>query len=304
MAAFSWVDGATILAVGGLLGLGYGVVAPWTDEGATELPGSATLFEMRSTDGLLWEGAASEVVAFGLEPELAQVGGELTLFYRGVRGLVEATEGLSGWEPEPLRTMGLPPGALYSPSVVSLPDGGERLYVGWTSDAEDGRPVISLVRSALRDEEGVWNFEQGACFAAPSLDELDVVAASEGGWRLYYTTRDEGLRSALSEDGRVFEDEEGSRLALGADPNVITQPDGSIRTWLMRNDGGWPGLLAADSKDGLRFRVNKQARHEPGVDQVRFHVPAASPAVWRSEDGNWRMIFAAPHQWGGSARDK
>lgn len=63
-----------------------------------------------------------------------------------------------------------------------------------------------------------------------SWPQPDVVAVP-GGYRMYYSAPDGGIRSAFSTDGLEWVEDEGRRLGMGQDPTVVRMPDGTYRMY-------------------------------------------------------------------------
>jgi hypothetical protein len=63
-----------------------------------------------------------------------------------------------------------------------------------------------------------------------SWRQPDVIAVP-GGYRMYYSAPEGGIRSAFSADGTEWMEDPGRRLDMGLDPTVVRMPDGTYRMY-------------------------------------------------------------------------
>ena len=96
----------------------------------------------------------------------------------------------------------------------------------------------------------------GAVIADPSAVELP-----DGRIRLYVFTEGQGVRSAISNDGINFQDEEGVRVKEGdaGQPRVLTTEDGKYRLFTTRSKE----IVSYLSDDGLNFTYEKRTKSTP-----------------------------------------
>jgi hypothetical protein len=75
-----------------------------------------------------------------------------------------------------------------------------------------------------------------------------VLRMSDGSFRMYAPSDQEGIISAVSRDGLVFTRENGVRMTIGGMPGALLLPDNRVRMFLAGN-----GIMSMISSDGLNF---------------------------------------------------
>jgi hypothetical protein len=138
------------------------------------------------------------------------------------------------------------------PAVTAVSSGTE---VNKTADEKPDEPGVRFV----------WSAESGSRFEGASVPY--VYRLADGRYRLYCGGQG-GIISAVSEDGLIFNKENGIRVSAGAqgsrdmitsDPTVVPLGDGRVRMYYKGGDGpGGPGeavhtVFSAVSSDGLGF---------------------------------------------------
>jgi hypothetical protein len=127
------------------------------------------------------------------------------------------------------------------------------------------------------------NFDQVQPVYSQNRDVVDpfVLAMSDGTFRMYMASDPEGIISATSSDGLVFNREDGVRSRAGGMPGALLLPDGRVRLFLAGN-----GIASQISGDGLTFTPE---------DGLRIPGPANSivdnPEPIRLADGSYLMLY-------------
>ncbi len=144
--------------------------------------------------------------------------------------------------------------------------------------AEDLGPIIR------------WPDVPGLSEGATIADHTTALTAS-GAVRLYFWTNqgkdlENGVRSAISNDGLAFEVEEGFRIAGPyGHPKLVVLPDGGIRMFHLMPGG----LGSSYSSDGLRFSLEEGLRisnADTGLDRV------GGMSVIALAEGGYRGYFS------------
>lgn len=116
----------------------------------------------------------------------------------------------------------------------------------------------------------------------------DATAAqlSDGAVRLYVFAQDQGIRSALTRDGRTFTVEEGARISdQGFGMPRVAALEGS---WLLLGIS-MGGIGSAHSRDGLDFQLDDSLL----VTGSAHDVSALSgPSIVAAPQGGWRMYYS------------
>jgi hypothetical protein len=129
-----------------------------------------------------------------------------------------------------------------------------------------------------------------AVYTQPATMVDPFVLPMPGGlFRAYVPSQDEGLISALSDDGLAFTREDGARLPVGVTggmPGALLLPDNRVRLFVNGPNDGEDGIFSLMSDDGLNFTVEGGMRvpAPPG-----FIVNDAQPI--RLLDGSYLMLY-------------
>ena len=121
----------------------------------------------------------------------------------------------------------------------------------------------------------------GGVIADPSAVELP-----DGRIRLYVFTEGQGVRSAISNDGINFQDEEGVRVKEGdaGQPRVLTTEDGKYRLFTTRSKE----IVSYLSDDGLNFTYEKKI-----IEASEFGLTSlSSPAIIKLPTNTYRMYVS------------
>jgi len=136
-------------------------------------------------------------------------------------------------------------------------------------------------------EDGI-HFDKPEAIYTQTVTMVDpfVLRLADGSFRLYVPSVNEGILSAVSDDGINFRFEPGVRLTDGGMPGALLLPDNRVRLFLAGGNDGVPGIFSAISSDGLKFTV------EPGVRlpaPPRSIIDNAQPI--RRADGTYLMLY-------------
>lgn len=128
----------------------------------------------------------------------------------------------------------------------------------------------------------------------------DVVRLSDASWRMYYAVK-EGIVSAVSQNGRQWSKEEGTRLqpvqgshdqALIGSPSVVKLKDGSYRMFYEGSDVDQKHFIvfSAVSADGTTWKKESGKRLED--KNKNGQNVAAAPDVVKTKDEKWYMFYS------------
>jgi predicted GH43/DUF377 family glycosyl hydrolase len=198
-----------------------------------------------------------------------------------------------------------------TPNVVTLPQGGYRMYYCGGSQERKEQGVAGYVMSAFSTDGEAWVKDAGIRVdaRAPDAEEWavcpDVVVLPEGGYRMYFQARSAAGRhtilSAVSGDGLDWTREAGIRFADAdsqfGSPRVLPLEDGRWRLYCHEYpqpfrtgvDAG-NRIISAISSDGREFVREPGARIEQENELEAYAVYA--PEVLRLGDGAYRMYYA------------
>ncbi|MDQ7821585.1 MAG: Ig-like domain-containing protein [Candidatus Eremiobacteraeota bacterium] len=166
-------------------------------------------------------------------------------------------------------------GIIASPTVVSLGGGRYRMY--YDAYKKDKLAKSNWLYSAISDDGVSWKRE-GLCFRSATDRDVastaSVVKTKEGKWRLYYCDTSAHTYSAISNDGKQFEAEAGTRVeGVGAD--VVQLPDGKFYMVYTKPSSAKrkPEIWSATSDDGLTWTVGDKLATN---DEEDLHDPAVA----------------------------
>ena len=201
-----------------------------------------------------------------------------------------------------------------SPNIISLPDGGFRMYycqmlprTGFPAGANDYENCTTRLLSAHSMDGLTWTPEPGVRLGAKQggagefrvvSPEVAPVPDGTGRLRMYYECSpnpESGpatLRSAISDDGGLeWTVEDGVRMGASdgsfSAPRLIYLDDGRCRLYLSERGSG---IKSALSDDGLNFELEPGVRIEGG--STYDAVNAFAPEVLRIRSGGYRMYFS------------
>ena len=202
---------------------------------------------------------------------------------------------------------------LASPEVVPIPGTSGHLRMYFECAPRTLADPCSI-RSAVSKDDGLtWRVEPGdrlsdpnAAYAAPRLLYLE-----DGRCRMYVSMRPEGVVSAISEDGLLFEQESGYRIHRGDKfatvlaAEVLQIASGSYRMYY----GAYPDMngsnspeeltraciLSAVSEDGLEWQLEPEATITPGGKHDAAKVSEMCVIAIPASDGleRYRMFYEA-----------
>jgi hypothetical protein len=145
----------------------------------------------------------------------------------------------------------------------------------------------SLYRATSTD--GV-NFDTPQPVYTQPLTMVDpfVLPMPGGLFRAYVPSGEEGIISAVSNNGFAFTREDGVRIAFGAGgmPAALLLPDNRVRLFVNGSNDGQDGIFSLISGDGLNFTVESGMRIPAPAG---FIVNDAQPI--RLLDGSYLMLY-------------
>ncbi len=201
-----------------------------------------------------------------------------------------------------------------SPRVVALPSGGYRMYytqilprAEFPKGANDYDNATSRILSATSADGVNWIPEPGVRLSPQEggagdyrvvSAEVVPLAGGSGGLRMYYEccggpqSKQNSIRSAISEDGLHWTVEKGTRFGLSkgnlSAPRIIFLDDGRCRLYCSARG---VGIISAVSDDGgLTFVQEHGVRIVP--DQPFDRLTAFAPEILRLQSGDYRMYYA------------
>jgi hypothetical protein len=123
--------------------------------------------------------------------------------------------------------------------------------------------------------------------AATMVDPF-VLPMPGGLFRAYIPSEQEGIISALSNDGLTFTRENGIRIGFGSGgmPGALLLPDNRVRLFLNGSHDGQDGIFSMISDDGLNFTSEGGMRI---LAPAGFIVNDAQPM--RLLDGSYLMLY-------------
>jgi len=251
---------------------------------------------------VLWAKDPGTRIEGGSVPYIRQLSsGSYRLYYCGPGGILSAVsaDGLAFTKEAGVRIAGSggAESIVCDPTVVELSDGRVRMY--YKGADRDGGPGTAKHRifSAVSAD--------GLAFTKEGM-RIDPDETGDGGWasvpeaikltdgrvRIYYVSADpainNGIASAISNDGLNFSKEAGARVQDLVDPAILRLADGRYLL-LAANPGGPaggqsvpPGIYSFLSDDGLTF-TNRQA--------VTSESGALDPTVIYLSDQTLRVYF-------------
>ena len=259
-------------------------------------PTDKVLLRARSADGLAWEKLPDVLVEGGSSPQLVRLGGRREVIFVQ-DGEYLARVPFDGGRAENIEIRGADQGWQVDPHLVSLPDGGYRLYyIHPPEEVDPGVLARNAVHSARSEDGKSWRKESGIRLEGELVDP-DVVRLDDGRWRMFYTLRTAFVHSAVSSDGLAFVSEEGARFQGGGVTSTL-KVDDLWGMYLHQPTNPPSKLLLATSADGLSFAQHGEPilRPEPdGIDRCGLE----SPSVLRDEEGWWMVYAVAPPTGGG-----
>lgn len=155
------------------------------------------------------------------------------------------------------------------PDIVRLPSG--RIFAYMVDGAGRSKSGVMV---ALSDDNGV-SWDQGSLQLKRKSGQFyiadpEIMYYKNGNFRVYYIIFGPGkniVKSAISNDGINFEEEEGVRFEYSqiTDPDVINI-NGKYFMYLSQG----PRLIAASSDDGLTFNLEKTIREDSSVSNTVY----------------------------------
>ena len=130
----------------------------------------------------------------------------------------------------------------------------------------------------------VWQTE-GTVFSDPTINNVEVVQLEDGRYRMYFHQGPSAMKSAISQDGKIFTLESGTRLA-GTMPSLVKLPSGIWRMYFKSTTGIFK---SATSTDGLTWKVESGERLKSGGQNDPDDI--AHPTVVALPEGGYRMYY-------------
>jgi hypothetical protein len=122
----------------------------------------------------------------------------------------------------------------------------------------------------------------------PTMVDPFVLPMPGGLFRAYIPSEQEGIISAVSNDGLTFTRENGIRITFGQGgmPAALLLPDNRVRLFVNGSNGGQDGIFSLISGDGLDFTVESGMRVPAPAG---FIVNDAQPI--RVSDASYLMLY-------------
>jgi hypothetical protein len=255
--------------------------------------------------------------------------GRLRMYYGGPGGILSAIsdDGLTFTKEPGVRVpagdLGSPEAIASDPTVVTLKDGGMRMYYkGATGPGGPDQSVHSVFSAVSADslrfeKEGIRiDSQQTPDRGWASVPE--AIALLDGGVRLYYVSDGldvkHGVVYAISEDGLNFT-REGPVLTGFVDPAVVRLADGSYLMLAVafpfgsegRLTDAEPGIYSFTSQDGVNFEDRElvlagEGNIDPaivdmgeGAYRVYYWNIADNPPAIKSINGKLSSTISAPY---------
>ncbi|MEM3163930.1 MAG: hypothetical protein QXO51_00675 [Halobacteria archaeon] len=235
--------------------------------------------------------------------------GRTRLYYCGKGGIRSAisSNGLD-FADEPGTRMAPDPSSTYErvvcdPTLVALEDGRVRMYYKG-GDGKEGGPgtAVHKVFSAV-SSDGLTFTKEGLRIDPDKTGDRgwasvpEAIKLPDGRVRIYYVTGDlennNGIASAISNDGLTFTKEPGARVRNLVDPALLLLPDGRFLL-LAANPGAYrdipAGIYAYTSQDGLTFGDRQTVLQQSMV---------FDPTVLQLDGSTLRVFFGAQSGQGG-----
>ena len=160
------------------------------------------------------------------------------------------------------------------PWVFILPDGSYRMLFGKT-EGKDHRLYAASSPDGMHfsgeDEIIITGAENNDILVSPSVPSGLVYA--DGTIRMYYHIRENGIKSAISDDmGISWRSEDGIRIPNGTDPTLFLYPDGKT------------GIVYVDTTPKSKGQRIFFSLSDDGIDFSRYQpvqiLETIEPGVW------------------------
>jgi predicted GH43/DUF377 family glycosyl hydrolase len=164
-------------------------------------------------------------------------------------------------------------------------------YVGY-------RIGLTQAETTFPEPEEIWAKEEGA--RIDTGISADVIRLPDASWRMYYVI-DDGIVSAISQDGLKWSKDEGVRIkpatnvkaqAIVDSPSILKLKAGGYRMLYEGSDEAQKTfvIFSAVSKDGTEWTKEKGVRLE---DKNQFDQKiAASPSAVKGPGGTYYMYYS------------
>ncbi|MCA9349235.1 hypothetical protein KC878_03820 [Candidatus Saccharibacteria bacterium] len=162
----------------------------------------------------------------------------------------------------------------------SKPDNQLQTELKTDNQASDSDSTLEF-EDGIRLQPSTFGVTAGLPVADVSAIQLD-----NGSWRIYAFAQEQGIVSAISDDGLNFTAETGARLGDGAGmPRIIRLADNTYRMYFI--DQG--NVSSATSVDGLTF-VKENGFRITAPDGVDATTGISTPI--KLSDGKWHTYFS------------
>jgi predicted GH43/DUF377 family glycosyl hydrolase len=199
----------------------------------------------------------------------------------------------------------------YAPDVIKLANGTYRMYyTGYNGYYYHILSAVSADGLVWKKEPGI-RIEYKGVYLPQSITTGDVIALSDGSYRMYYSepgaspyypTGYKGgphIVSATSPDGLIWTKEKGVRIDYGvyydklyaANPKIISMPNGIYRMFYTGFDGTKYYLLSAVSANGLKWRKEKGEIIAAG-GQNESDSGLSTPLCIQVPNGAYRVYYS------------
>jgi hypothetical protein len=151
-----------------------------------------------------------------------------------------------------------------------------------------GQPVPQTVYRATSPDGVSFDTPQPVYTQPLAMVDPFVLQVSDDLFRAYIPSAEEGIISAVSNDGLTFTREDGVRVGFGEGgmPGALLLPDNRVRLFVNGANDGQAGIFSLISDDGLNFTLESGMRI-PAPDG--FIVNDAQPI--HLLDGGYLMLY-------------
>jgi hypothetical protein len=144
------------------------------------------------------------------------------------------------------------------------------------------QPVPQVLYRATSTDGVHFETLQPAYTQPRTMVDPSVVRMADGAFRVYVPSDQEGIISAVSNDGLSFAPEDGVRFTEGGMPGALLLPDGRVRVFLCGE-----AITSFISNDGLNFTRESGVRIQPDANMM-----VDNPQPIRLNDGSYLMLFS------------
>jgi hypothetical protein len=163
---------------------------------------------------------------------------------------------------------------------------GNRIILYFVDFGHLNQPVPQSIYRATSTDGVNFDTPQPVYTEPVMMVDPSVLPMPNGSFRLYVPSGQEGIISAVSNDGLAFRRENGIRISYGGMPGALRLPDNQIRMFLNGAKDGQGGIFSLISSDGINFTPENGMRI---LAIPPFIVDNAQPI--RLGNGSYLMLY-------------